>query len=313
MSAQPKPLRVDLHSQDPALLVTPTEDMPLRFIVVTDKGPRHLDLAALRAQLLDSPQLQDVLNRHQSEHFTRAQAEQLLSDYLTATVDSLKAALATQPIVVPPVDLTQAPVFVAPVTSVPSVTSTEPAHLADRRDLVLVDAQPQVDALAFVRELAVVIAQSDWRGHYRSPAPTAPVAPTLPANGSSFAAFSAWELEYAAYQKSVQHYGEALAQWERANALSRLKADGSLAAEQSQLVVLRDQLEQIAERYQVPLDLPSGQDSVTLDPATLVYPLVMAVQQLEQRLNSDGLIDQIASKVFERMQAARRARGATQS
>lgn len=291
MGTQPEK-RVSVFSLDPDLKI-PADSSDIRFIVMSPQGPRHIELSAV----LES------LKKELPSQINKSDVEEVFNQQLSVVREQLESRVKTAANE-REVEISQLPVFYVP--SKPSLAEVpgKPEHLADTRDFY--NLTKAGSTLAFIQELPVYKGFEDWRGQYASPKPEEPVAPTIPDEGSPVSLFKSWAVTFQQWRSRYATYLAELGFWKRKNRVKNLTSDGSKAATDAQLVILKNDVEILASMYGVSIKHSEDvNDSEVLDPTALIPALVIAIQEIQTNIASDAYTDKIAEVVYQKIRTAR--------
>lgn len=278
---------VKLFSLEQGLLVKPEADAPVRFVVVTESGPRHVDLETLR-KLVDAP-----------VPMSHAEVERIVSDNAQA-IASLVKGPDIVPVEAEPLDFNTLPVHfdVHPAVDL-SFLDIAPSSALGYEDHVLAEG----DALGFINALSVDQGRLDLTSHYWPVKPEAAERPERPASGCTVAELLAWK---AADDEWMTTRQLELAQWRRE--CQAVKGDGSQAAEQPQYVLSGSNINSLAEQFGLPLRMLGDGSLMPGDASALVPALLQGLQQLYTYMHSPQYKAQVVESFHEAMREARAAR-----
>lgn len=201
------------------------------------------------------------------------------------------------------------------------------ATRADARDFEVQDLSLGLDfVLKLHPKLATMDLREDYIAYADMPYPPEPIAapPVKPAVDAKhpgaatlWAAYradlAAWTVANDAYQKALDAWRPAYADWKKANSLTTIVPDGSQKQTHSQSLLLADDV--LAAAQQVGSfftgvensKLSGGMDVKSLRVEEMVPVLVKAIQELHALLHSDDVVEAVAARLFEKQQAAREA------
>lgn len=277
---------VKLYSLEPGLLVEPDAAAPVRFVVVTAEGPRHVDLATLRA-LVDAP-----------VPLTQAEVERIVSDNAQAIASRVKGPDVV-PVEVEPLDVNTLPVHF----------DVHPAHLGaflTENPITTVSYEDQDtaqgDALGFVNTLVVEQGRLDLGSAYWPAKPEASERPQRPASGCTAQELLEWKAADTAW---AEHRELELTQWRRECHLA--KSDGSQAADAPGYVLSGSSINALAESFGLPLKVFES-PMLAQEAGVLVPVLLSAIQQLYTYMHSTEYKSQVVESFHEAMREARAAR-----
>jgi len=276
MSGQPQTFDVfKLHKE---LLVTPAPDDTVHFMVVTAKGPRHIDVSELR----------ELLNVESSEGITEQNVEQILSRNLQA----IREQLAAKPAPIPePVhlDLEQLPV-VAPYV-LPSIPVVGPK---DGR--VVTELNPlEGDALGFLRDVTMQQGVVDYKSRYWTELPPETDRPEPLPPGATVAEHKAYERRCEAW---IARREAEITNWRVANNLAR--PNGEHADTKPSYDLNLPSIKALAESHGLPVSLTSDSPSEVLVPI-----LLHSLQQLYAFIQSPEYFAQAVAHFHESLRLAR--------
>lgn len=275
---------VSLFERNPVLLADPKVADPT-VIIITDKGPRHLDLPAYLA-IVQSPAFTQ-------KHFDEQLGWRLQVVSEQAFTRALEALDGTAML------FDKVPLFYLPDTSVPPPVRSQPDHIADARDYAELGA---ADAgLAFINAIEVHQGRQDWRGNYSANPPVPTPCPEPPMGESTVEQWRLFHAEHGTWVEQNRRDRELHARW-RTNSSPRLQtADGTRADVKAQTVILRAAVEAAAAQCGLDYKLPLSEEGVDVfDPALLVPALVKSVQELSALINSDAFKNDLADRVAQR-------------
>ena len=275
---------VNLYSLDQGLLVKP--EAAVRFLVVTDAGPRHVDIDTLR-KLVDAP-----------TPLSHAEVERIISDNAEAIASRVKG-----PDVVPeevePLDVNALPVhFDVHPALVGSILDLNPTSSIGYEDRDVA----QGDALGFLNALSIEQGRMDFGSRYWPAKPEATDRPQRPTSGCSASELLAWKEADTAW---AAHRELELEQWRRECA--QAEKDGSQANEKPGYVLSGSNVNALAEQFGLPLSVFES-PMLAQEAGVLVPALLSGFQQLFAYMHSPQYKAQVVEAFHEAMREARAAR-----
>ncbi|MDH2154232.1 hypothetical protein [Stenotrophomonas sp. GD03657] len=270
MSGQPQ--TYDLHQLHDALLVKPGTTDPVHFVVVTAKGPRHMDVDALR----------ELLSIEAPEGITEQTVEQIL----TRNIQAIREQVDSKPKPIPePVqlDLEQLPV-VAPYV-LPEIPVVGPK---DAR-VVTGTVKAEGDALGFIRDIDLNQGVADYKSRYWEELPAETDRPEPLPPGSTVAQHKAYERQCEAW---VARREAEIAHWRIANNLVR--PDGTHADAAPSYALNLAAIKAVARSHGLPVDENSESTSDVLVPI-----LLQSIKQLQDFIQSPEYFAQAVAHFHE--------------
>lgn len=271
-----KPRTFDLHQLQPELLVNPTDDEPVRFIVVTSRGPRHVDIDTLR-RLVDAP-----------TPLTVSEVERIISSHTQAIAERIQPRVMEVPST-PQINPERLPVFMhVEGATVPAVPPEDGCTYEDL-------GAAQGDALGFLKAFTVQQGRYDAKSRYWNAPPDELDRPKPPKFGDpaeDFKAFQKLEADW------IKRRNSELSFWRLQQA--QVKPDGTKADTEPSYAINPTQLNDLARTFGLPVQKGDDVDVVPI--------LMQAFQQLYKYLHSPAYKNQVVAHFHESLRDARKAR-----
>lgn len=270
----------DLHKIHEALLVEPASESQLRFLVITAKGARHVDVDAVR-KLVEVP-----------EGLTEQNVDQILSRHVQAIREQVRA----EPIDLPSpavIDPNTLPVFhrLVPV----EVPVEAPEDVVRLTEAVTASG----NAIAFLRNLGLMQGNPDKASDYWPEPPEETDRPVVPPSGSTVEEIERYLEQDAAW---ISQRRAELTHWRLQCRLT--KSDGSQAAESPVYDLSHSTVKSLAAANGLPEGVQASDETVSL----LVPILLQGFQELYKYIHSPEYMSRAVAHFHESLRQERASR-----